>query len=365
MKSGEGLAMVFFSIIVPIYNVAKYLHQCLDSILSQSYSNYEVILVDDGSTDGSAKICDEYATINSSFHVIHQVNQGVCIARKVGIQKAKGDYVCWVDGDDYIENCFLENIKKITDTYSPDVVTFGLKRVDKQGAFLYTINDDMPLEKLYLPSKEYFYGGLIYDYNIKDSNRGTIIYGLCTKAIKRPIIERAMLEVPDQVRYGEDMAAVMLALCRSKKVYVSKLCDYYYRWNPISITNTVKEDDFQRKCALFSFLNQCQDLEKIPQRNIDAYAFNHILSYIMSGIKKAGKYREYRQFVNESLTDDLNAIISRTKLPRRSFKSYIISFMVKHRMYGAVWISMHTRKKIIEHLKQLLRMKKYDGGYGI
>lgn len=98
------------SIIVPVYNAEKYIRQCLDSIRKQSYTDFEVILVDDGSTDGSGIICDEYAKADNRFHVIHQENGGVSVARNTGIDNAKGENLVFVDSDDYLDLSYLYNI---------------------------------------------------------------------------------------------------------------------------------------------------------------------------------------------------------------------------------------------------------------
>lgn len=91
------------SIIVPVYNVEKYLKRCLNSILAQTYSNIEILLIDDGSTDQSGQICDDFAKLDSRIHVLHKVNGGVSTARNLGIKQAKGEYVTFVDSDDYVD----------------------------------------------------------------------------------------------------------------------------------------------------------------------------------------------------------------------------------------------------------------------
>ena len=96
------------SIIVPVFNVKKYLPECLDSILSQTYDNYELILIDDGSTDGSGEICDEYAAKDSRIVVIHKQNGGVAEVRNLGISKANGEYICFVDSDDVVAPTYIQ-----------------------------------------------------------------------------------------------------------------------------------------------------------------------------------------------------------------------------------------------------------------
>lgn len=118
-----------FSIIIPIYKVEKYLHECVDSVLAQSFKDYEIILVDDGSPDGCPNICDEYAQKDSRIKVVHQANAGLACARNSGIQEAKGEYVVCIDSDDYlINNCVLEHIKEKTNT-NPDLILYGYQKL--------------------------------------------------------------------------------------------------------------------------------------------------------------------------------------------------------------------------------------------
>ena len=98
------------SIIVPIYNVEQYISKCIESILAQTYRDFELILVDDGSPDMCGTICDEYARTDSRVYVIHQENKGLSAARNAGISLAKGEYISFIDGDDYVEKDFFERI---------------------------------------------------------------------------------------------------------------------------------------------------------------------------------------------------------------------------------------------------------------
>lgn len=101
------------SVIIPVYNMKLYLKRCLDSVVSQTYRNIEIVLVDDGSTDGSTEICDEYANEDSRIKVIHTVNQGVSNARNIGLKKATGDYIGFVDPDDYIDQYMYEDLLRV------------------------------------------------------------------------------------------------------------------------------------------------------------------------------------------------------------------------------------------------------------
>lgn len=99
--------MIIFSVIIPVYNVENYLRQCIESVLAQSETSFELLLVDDGSTDGSGEICDEYALKDSRIRVFHQRNQGVSVARNVGIDHSYGEWICFVDSDDYVGSDYL------------------------------------------------------------------------------------------------------------------------------------------------------------------------------------------------------------------------------------------------------------------
>lgn len=110
------------SIVIPVYNVGQYLCQCLDSIITQTIQDYEVILVDDGSTDESPSICDKYAEKNKRFTVIHQKNEGSAKARNTGLDKATGEYIAFIDSDDWINEDHLQNLQKRAEETEADIV---------------------------------------------------------------------------------------------------------------------------------------------------------------------------------------------------------------------------------------------------
>ena len=121
------------SIVLPIYNVEKYLNRCLESVVNQTYKNLEIILVDDGSTDGCTAICDDWAKRDERIMVIHKQNAGLGMARNTGIENATGDFICFYDSDDYIE---IETIQKCVDVLEKnkaELVCYGLKNIDRCG----------------------------------------------------------------------------------------------------------------------------------------------------------------------------------------------------------------------------------------
>lgn len=127
------------SIIVPVYNIEKYIDECIQSVLNQTYTAWELILVDDGSTDNSGNICDEYAKTDTRIKVLHQKNQGVSAARNIALDKAEGDYIMFLDADDYwCENTALYKLVSVALEYELDVVKGEYTRIDKNGRIIDT-----------------------------------------------------------------------------------------------------------------------------------------------------------------------------------------------------------------------------------
>lgn len=121
------------SVIVPVYKVEQFLRKCIDSILAQTYQNIEIILVDDGSPDRCGEICDEYEKLDLRIHVIHQDNKGVSAARNIGIDHAKGEFISFIDSDDYISETMLENLYCAAQKYQSDLTICDIIIVDIQG----------------------------------------------------------------------------------------------------------------------------------------------------------------------------------------------------------------------------------------
>ena len=119
------------SVIIPVYNVEKYIRQCVDSVLEQSYKDFELILVDDGSPDNCPRICDEYARKDSRVHVIHQMNSGVSAARNKGIEHAKGEWISFIDSDDWVDIDYLEKFE--LDKDDADLIIQGLEYYDNRN----------------------------------------------------------------------------------------------------------------------------------------------------------------------------------------------------------------------------------------
>lgn len=213
--------MPLLSVVVPVYNTAPYLKQCLDSIMTQTYSSLEIILVDDGSTDGAGEICKAYETSDARVQVVHQRNQGVAIARKNGLEKASGSYVVFIDSDDYIGKDYFEKMINAAGNY--DLVTTGviLERNDKPLVF------DVIEQGAYIGKKKLEYiidNMIIYKCG---SERGLTSY-IFNKLYRTDYAKRVINQVNEKVFYGEDSEFLYRYVLECSSVHVTDICGYYY-----------------------------------------------------------------------------------------------------------------------------------------
>lgn len=128
--------MIKFSIIIPVYNAEKTIKKCLDSVLTQTYKNYEVLIMDDGSKDNSYNICLDYQNEDKRFKVYHQENQGPSIARNKCLDLAKGDWICFVDSDDSVKEDYLQSLYETINYNNPEIIFFGCAHFDQQDNLL-------------------------------------------------------------------------------------------------------------------------------------------------------------------------------------------------------------------------------------
>ncbi len=214
------------SVIIPVYNTERYLRECIESIQEQSLKNIEILLIDDGSTDKSREICDEYRSLDSRIKVFHQKNQGPIAARAFGVEKASGKYVTFVDSDDFIDEIFFE--LAVPDMgKNIDVISFGIMRyfddenkkcvLNQYEARKYTKQDI--LEKIF-PS-------MIWDVSRETFGLDP---SLCNKIIKKELVSAEYAKLKNaSFHYGEDMAVIYPLLLKAKTLSLHNESYYYHR----------------------------------------------------------------------------------------------------------------------------------------
>lgn len=219
------------SIIVPIFNIEKYLSRCLDSILEQTYKNLEVILVDDGSVDNSGMIADKYARKDQRIKVIHQVNQGVSVARNTGIDLATGDYIGFVDGDDYIEPDMYEILMRIIEEQQVDIAHCGYQMVyPSKTEFYYNTKEKIKMNR---------------EEGVLELLRGRKVEpGLWNKLYNAKLFEQVRL--PAGVAETEDLLCNFELFSFAKNSYFYDIAKYHYMLRNGSATNEVLSEKKRR-----------------------------------------------------------------------------------------------------------------------
>lgn len=209
------------SVIIPVYNVEDYLTESVDSILNQTYKNYEVILIDDGSTDKSPQICDTYSEKNDKVNVIHTDNRGLSAARNLGTEKAQGEYIFYLDSDDYIKNNVIERMVKFVEQYDVDIVC---------GNFMYAYPDKTVIaineEKEYEVLDTYS----AMEQLIKGKKIQNFAWG---KLIKKEIAQENKFPVG---KLFEDMYWTHYIIDQAEKIVIDYQSFVYYRQRQNSIS---------------------------------------------------------------------------------------------------------------------------------
>jgi glycosyltransferase involved in cell wall biosynthesis len=216
--------MMTISIIIPVYNAAPYLESSVNSVINQTYSNWELILVDDGSKDESGQICDKFAQKDSRIRVIHQENAGAGAARNNGISQTKGDYVVFVDADDYIEPHYLKQLSE----HDEDVVFIDVQCVDENG---------QKVKEEYMS----YYKDWKKDKLLRSQMTGKLPWGGVRKAVRRVILADNAIKYSNH-RIGEEALYSFQVLHYAKSVGFIEGPVYSYLQHSDSLSNSKEED---------------------------------------------------------------------------------------------------------------------------
>lgn len=217
------------SIIIPIYNSEKYLRECLDSVIAQTYSDFEALLINDGSKDSSGNICDEYAAKDTRFRVFHKANGGVSSARNLGLQHAKGEWVSFVDSDDRLNEKYIEELHNSTIYDSVDLVVQGYTAIGVEKQRKVSFGNDRvsssDYEKLFEEKEIFKYG---YPFS---------------KLFKNRIIRENKLRFPELYSFAEDLSFFLVYLQFCDQIKFDDLYNYYYISHPNSLSKSVKKPE--------------------------------------------------------------------------------------------------------------------------
>lgn len=268
------------SVIVPVYNVEKYLNKCIDSLINQTYKNIEILLIDDGSTDKSGKICDSLKNKYKNIKVYHKENGGLSDSRNYGIEKAKGKYVMFIDSDDYIDCDFIQKLLYSLINNNSDICS-GAKKYEHYSKIT-IINDG---DGFSLSSKETL-KKMILKQDIDNS--------VCDKIFKKELFDN--IKFPEN-RYYEDIATTYKLMLNS--VYISHVNHVYYHY--VMRSNSISKEEFNYKQfdSLLFTMQQKKDIVRIyPDLLLECNA-NYYLE-LMSTLRRINKSTNKKNFKVEN-----------------------------------------------------------------
>ncbi|HZK39328.1 MAG TPA: glycosyltransferase [Clostridia bacterium] len=280
---------VQITLIVPVHNTEKYLRQCVTSIIAQTmFDGIEIILIDDGSTDNSSEICDEFAREYKNITVIHQENSGVSAARNVGLEKARGQYIAFVDSDDYIFSEMYERLFENAEKIKADMSVCGFVQCfpDKEVSVRYPFPEQEPMDKDFIQNN-------IYAFMLQKESFNSC----CNKLFTRRVIDKSNIRFQVGRANGEDRRFVIDFLAKSDLVCYTPFIGYYYRLVPTSATqssdtnclgNVIKQ--YYEDLTLFGALGVDK---KVIEKSTDLKLLAQALSCINFAVHKlTGKKRK-------------------------------------------------------------------------
>lgn len=211
-----------------MYKTEKYLKECIDSIINQTLKDIEIIIVDDGSPDGCPLICDDYSKIDDRIVVVHKENGGISSARNAGMEVATGEYIGFVDSDDYVSNDMFEKMYYASLKYNTEIVSCGYYKCDNDGKILSV--HSFPIEPKVIEHD------LMMDL-LSKAHRSCFIWYVCRNIYKRSLLESNKLVFNTSLKFAEDSIFNLYAFYYAKRVVSVEESMYFYRENPSSLTS--------------------------------------------------------------------------------------------------------------------------------
>lgn len=306
------------SVVVPVYNVKPHLKECVDSLLAQTFSDREIILVDDGSTDGSDAVCDGYGGL-PGVQVIHQANAGLGMARNRGLEAARGAYVAFVDSDDALEPDSLENLYGAGAPIGADVVIGGYTMIDSEGR-----RERRPCTEV----NRLFFGSGLRELTLNtvgslpeeklDSRYGLSAWG---RLYRREVIEaRKIRFVSERELISEDLIFNLDVLRHARRAMVTSGCGYLYRYHPGSLSRGHRPDRFAQDCKLFQAVQARLEEGGIPPKEYALYLHRMLISRARFDLMQEVAHRDEveRDYPLRKAVED---ILAREEL-QRALKDY-------------------------------------------
>lgn len=326
----------YITVIVPVYNNKQYLNKCVESLINQTLHNIEILLVDDGSTDGSSEVCDMYAAIDSRIRVIHKENEGLGLTRNVGLEEAKGEYFTFLDSDDYVDLDAYRTLWEQAKKYDADICFGGSTSFYDDGR-CYPVR--MQLDK------EFYQGNEIREKIVPQiigsspeaKNEAVIGYSLCTGIYRLNIVKQRKMKFYSEREFKlEDVLFKIEYYTYANSVTYIGNPYYYYRCNQASLSRAYRKDAFL--ATLKSYQKEFSLLYELGYADGKLYAARMLLSEVRScmraimnaeGFKKA--VIQYREIADNQT---LREIISNYPYQKNPFGKRVFNYCLdKKKVY--------------------------------
>lgn len=330
------------SVVLPIYGVENYLDRCIMSIVNQTYSELEIILVDDGSRDRCPAMCDNWAKKDSRIKVIHKVNAGLGMARNTGIEHAKGEYICFFDSDDYVALDTIEKAYNLAKAEQSDIVIFGLSKVDANGNIKRTIIPQT--DKVTYSGKEVqsdFLPDLIASH--PKSIRKYLYVSACVCLYSMDMIRNSgWLFASEREIISEDAFSLLCLYRYVQRVSVLPEALYFYCENKISLTHTYRKDRYERICHFHqTSVNKARELgysEDVVNRLQELFV-SFLIGAMKTVLKADCSETEKKQEIKRIIKDPYLAEFAwDNSLKRESQKRNIFTSFLKKRMWRCCYV---------------------------
>lgn len=343
MTMSDNERQCLISIIVPVYNVEQYLHRCVESIVRQTYENIEILLVDDGSPDNCPALCDQWKEKDPRISVIHKNNQGLGMARNTGIEHAHGEYLCFVDSDDYIESDMIEKAMAAAEKNHAQAVIYGMIKERRDGSI---ISVSIPNKQLLVFEGNDIKTKMIPAMVSSDYYSDTINDGLscCEILVSKDAVDKNEWRlVSEREIISEDVYSLLTLYSFLEKVVVIPRAFYHYCQNEGSLTKTYRKDRLEKILDFHKRTIQLIIKSEYPegtQSGICAMCFSFLIgmlkTIVRSNLPTKKKIKEFRKAIcNQGIEDIINGIdVSQQKpnwkilLKAMKYKLVILSFFL-------------------------------------
>ena len=306
------------SIIIPVYNAEAYIRQCIDSIISQSFVDWELLLIDDGSVDRSLSICQDYALKDDRIKLFHKDNEGVSSARNLGLRNAFGEWIAFVDADDFLERDYLLSLLVACKS---DMVVGGYKNEEGIERKISNVDVTKAIEKI--------------DFTQRKSSR--IFYFPWRRLYKKHLIDKYQIFFDKEMRLSEDTCFTIRYMAHCKCISFSPACNYIYRTGAETAKYKLNYNEFESHCSKFKeVVSYFQNLTGIKLAILESEILSIFFYYYKDYLNSVNSYKEYSENTKAWKYSNLGIFVNSYMIEESFIKKILYKIVIMFPMVGYV-----------------------------